>query len=168
MLANLDLNAHYTEVDMMRLAIRALIGVTVILSVQLGSAEQSDSFGEYTVYCNAFITSLLDSTVARTYNIIRSSNRALVNVAVLRKVMRTTGQPLKAMVTITATNLNSQLREVEVREINDAGGIYYIGEVPVNDQETLNFTVVVTPEGEIDPHMITFQQQFFADSATSD
>lgn len=146
---------------MMKFVKLGLLGLAGMLLAATGYAEQSDSFGEYTVHYNAFTTDLLDSTVARTYNILRSKNRALVNIAVLRKVMGTTGQPVKAKVKISATNLNAQLREVELREVNDAGGIYYIGEIPVNNQETLNFTIIVTPEGESEPHMTTFQQQFF-------
>ncbi len=146
---------------MMRIGISMFLGLALAQIAPLAIAEQSDSFGNYTVHYNAFTTDLLDPTIARTYGIIRSKNRALVNVAVLRKVMGTTGQPVKADVLVTASNLNAQLREVITRELNDAGGIYYIGEIPVNDQETVNFTVVVTPEGESDPHTTSFQKQFF-------
>lgn len=139
----------------------ALFGLTLALLATTGQAEQAASFGEYTIHYSAFTTDHLDSTVARTYNILRSKNRALINIAVLRKVMGTTGQPVKAVVTVTATNLNLQLRKVDMREINDAGGIYYIAELAVNDQETLNFTLSVTPEGMKEPYTMTFQQQFF-------
>jgi hypothetical protein len=139
----------------------ALIGIALAALTTTGWSEQSASFGEYTVHYSAFTTDHLDSTVARTYNIVRSKNRALINIAVLRKVMGTTGQPVKAAVAVTATNLNLQLRKVDMREINDAGGIYYIAELAVNDQETLNFTLSVTPEGMKEPYAMTFQQQFF-------
>ena len=45
-------------------------------------AERSDSFGDYQIHYNALRTDIIDPSVARAYGIIRSKNRALVNVAV--------------------------------------------------------------------------------------
>lgn len=75
--------------------------------------------------------------------------------------MGTTGQPVKADVKATATNLSAQLRELEVRELNEHGAIYYIAEAAVNNEETLKYTLNVTPEGERDVFSFSFDQQFF-------
>jgi hypothetical protein len=139
----------------------AMFGLALTLLATSSRAEQFVSFGEYTMHYSAFTTDHLDTTVARTYNILRSKNRALLNIAVLRKVMGTTGQPVKARIEVTAANLNAQLRQIEMREINDAGGIYYIAELAVNDQETLSFTIKLTPEGTKESFTTSFQQQFF-------
>ena len=125
------------------------------------AAERSVSFGDYTIHYNALPTEVLEPSVARAYGIVRSKARGLINVSVLRKVMGTTGQPVRARVTASATNLNAQLRQIDLREIKDQGAIYYIGEVSVDDEETLNFSMEVTPEGESEPYRVTFQQQFF-------
>jgi hypothetical protein len=125
-------------------------------------AERYESFGDYQIHYNAFTTDLIEPSVARAYNITRSKNRALVNIAVLR---RTTGiplQPVRATVTVEAVNLNAQLRTIEIRELNDRGAIYYIGELPVGYNETLNFKLEVTPEGESTTHNLTFKQEFYA------
>ena len=122
------------------------------------SAERSDSFGDYQIHYNALITSFISPSVARAYNIIRSKNRALVNIAVLRRVMGTPLQPVRATVKVEAVNLSAQLRT-----INDAGAIYYIGEIPVDHKETLTFKLEVTPEGESASHTTTFKQEFYTD-----
>jgi hypothetical protein len=142
---------------------RILLLLSLIGVITPAAAEQSDSFGDYTVHYNAFTTDILDPTIARTYGIVRSSNRALLNIAVLRKVLGTTGQPVKAKIKVTAVNLNQQVRELALRELSDAGATYYIAEIPVSNQETLTFTITVTPEGETQAHTTTYQQQFFTE-----
>ena len=126
-------------------------------------AERSDSFGDYQIHYNALTTDLIEPSVARAYNIIRSKNRALVNVAVLRRVMGTPLQPVRATVTVEVVNLNAQLRTIDIRELNDGGAIYYIGEIPVGHNETLNFKVEVTPEGESTTHTTKFEQEFYTE-----
>jgi hypothetical protein len=132
-------------------------------TMQAAVAERSESFGDYEVHYNALTTDLIDPSVARAYGIIRSKNRALINVAVLRRVMGVATQPVTATVKTRAVNLNSQLKSVEMRELNDAGAIYYIGEMPVDHNETLEFTIEVTPEGEASAHTTSFKQQFYTE-----
>ncbi len=125
------------------------------------SAEQSTTFGDYTIHYNAFPTTILDASVAKSYNISRSKNRALLNISILKKVMGTTATPVTAEVEVTATNLSAQLRELPVREIKEKGAIYYIGEMRVANEETLKFKIDVTPEGQEETYTINFMQQFF-------
>jgi len=144
----------------------AILLIISLVSV-IAAAEQSESFGNYTVHYNALTTDLIDPAVARNVGIIRSKSRALINVAVLRKVMGTPSQPVKAEVKITATNLNSQLKTIEIRELREEDkargttAIYYIGEVPVDHTETLIFHITIKPEGETETHELSFQEQFF-------
>lgn len=124
-------------------------------------ADQSKTFGDYSIHYSAFTTDMLTADVARAYNITRSKNRAMLNISVLKKVMDTTGKPVRARVEATATNLSSQLKTFEIRELNDQGAIYYIAEAPVSNRETLRFNIAITPEGEENTYSFTFQQQFF-------
>ena len=128
------------------------------------AAQQSQDFGEYVVHYNALNTKLIPPQVAQGYGIQRSSNRALLNVTVLKKVMDTPGTPVDAQVTAIGKNLTGQLREVEIREIKDPeGAIYYIGEFPVHNMETFNFTIEVAVEGEDEPLLVKFRQQFYTE-----
>ncbi len=124
-------------------------------------AEQSQRFGDYTVHYSAFTTDILTREVARSYKIPRSKNRALLNISVLKKVMETTGAPVRAEIRATATNLNAQLRELKVRELSERGAIYYIAETTIDHKETLRYELSITPEGEDKPFSLSFQQQFF-------
>jgi len=135
------------------------------LSYSLDSAaQQSQDFGEYVVHYNALNTKLIPPQVAKGYGIQRSSNRALLNVTVLKKVMDTPGTPVGAQVTAVGKNLTGQLREVKIREIKDPeGAIYYIGDFPVHNMETFNFTITVAVKGEDEPLLVKFRQQFYTE-----
>ncbi|MCP5143253.1 MAG: DUF4426 domain-containing protein [Gammaproteobacteria bacterium] len=140
--------------------------LAILLSVMFsvaGRAEQSETFGEYTVHYNAITTNFLEPTVARTYNIVRSPSRAMVNITVMRNTDGPVGEAAQAAVEITAINLARQVRTVNVRELNDGGGIYYIGDFPFTNEETLEFVVKVKPEGQEKTHTLSFRQQFFVD-----
>ena len=127
------------------------------------NAEQSRTFGDYTIHYAAFTTDLLSPEVARLYKIRRSKNRAIINISVLKKVLGTTSQPVKAQVEASATNLNRQLKSLKTRELSSNGAIYYIAETTVNNEETLDFDLNIIPEGESVALSFSFQQQFFTE-----
>ena len=109
-------------------------------------------------------TNLITPQVATGYGITRSSSRALLNVTVLKKLLDTPGTPASAVVTASATNLNGQLREISMREVRDSeGAIYYLGEFPIHHLETYRFEVSVTVEGEKEPLMVRFKQEFYTE-----
>lgn len=124
-------------------------------------ADQSRLAGDYTVYYSAFTTDTLPRSVAQAYGIQRSQNRGLLNISVLKKVMGTTAQPARARISGTATNLNAQLRELNVREISEDGAVYYLTEFPVGNDETLNFNLTIRPVDSDQTIDLTFQQQFY-------
>ena len=147
---------------MPRIAI-VLITLLLLTTGLTVNAEQSRTFGDYTIHYAAFTTDLLSPEVARLYKIRRSKNRAIINISVLKKVMGTTGQPVKAQVEASATNLNRQMKSLTTRELSSNGAIYYIAETAVNNEETLNFDLNIIPEGETVALSFSFRQQFFTE-----
>lgn len=123
--------------------------------------ENFREFGDYVVHFNAQATTMLPPEVARAYGIQRSSNRAILSVAVIRKQPESTGQPVTAAVDVRASNLTGQLKDMRVREIREGDAIYYIGEVPVSNEETLIFDIGVKPEAADEPFRLRFRQQFY-------
>lgn len=136
----------------------------VLLSLPLNlKAEQSKDFGDYTIHYNAFTTDILTPEIARAYDVRRSSNRVMLTVSILKKVMGTSARPVGARVEATATNLNSQLRKLDIREIREQGAIYYLAVLKVDHKETLKFELSITPEGADNTYNFSFTQQFFVD-----
>ncbi len=144
---------------MMRLLAVFLITAAAWISAAL--AEQSQTFGEYTIHYSAFTTDHLTPAVAKQYQIPRSKNRVMVNISVLKNENGPLGNPVRARVEGEAKNLSEQLRELKIREVVEEDAIYYIADTTINDQETLKYTFLITPEGVDTPYEISFEEQFY-------
>lgn len=126
---------------------------------QAQPAEASSvTVGNYTVHFSALSTAELPPEVARQYNIVRSENRAMLNVSVIRQ---SDGEPVTADVSVKTVNLTGQLKNINIRKIEEQEAIYYIGETPVANSETLVFDIMVTPEGAGEPIEVRFKRQFY-------
>jgi hypothetical protein len=124
----------------------------------------STDIGDYVVHFSAQSTDQLPPEVARAYNIVRSKNRAMLNVSIIRK---SDNVPVAGEVVVKTVNLTGQLKNVTMRKIEEPGdkvAIYYIGETAVANRETLIFDISVTPEGEDEPSKVRFKRQFYTDS----
>lgn len=152
---------HDRGLHIMTKSLATLLGLLIFTFGLPANAQQAKDFGDYSIHYNAFTTDMLTADVAKAYNITRSKNRALLNISVLKKVMGTSVQPVRARVEVTATNLSSQLKSFDMRELSDQGAIYYIAEAPVANRELLRFNLAVTPEGEPNTYTFSFQQEFF-------
>ena len=132
-------------------------------TAQPAEATSSD-IGEFVVHFSAQTTDQLAPDVARAYNIVRSKNRAMLNVSVIRKA---DDQSVPATVAVKASNLTGQLKNVTMRKIEEPGdkvAIYYIGETSVANRETLLFDISVRPEGQGAASEVRFKRQFYTDS----
>ncbi len=124
------------------------------------AAATSADIGEFVVHFSAQSTDQLPPDVARTYNIVRSKNRAMLTVSVLQA---TNNKAVTALVTVKTVNLTGQLKNVTMRQENEGEAIYYIGEVTIANRETLIFDISVTPEGVKTASDVRFKRQFFTD-----
>jgi hypothetical protein len=116
--------------------------------------------GSHVVHFSAQSTDQLPPEIARAYNIVRSKNRAMLNVSVLESG---TNRPVTADVAVKTVNLTGQMKNVTMRMIEEQEAIYYIGETPVANQETLIFDISVTPDGEAEASNVRFKRQFYTD-----
>ncbi len=124
--------------------------------------ENFRDVGDWVIHFNAQPTDMLPAEVAKAYGIERSGNRAMLNVTVMRKEEGTIGTAVSADVSVKASNLTGQLKNMSLRKITEGPAIYYIGELPVANQETLVFEIDVRPEGASESYTIRFRQQFYA------
>jgi len=134
-------------------------GDKTVPEAQPASSTSAD-IGDHVVHFNAQSTDQLTPQVARAYGIVRSKNRAILTVSILEQGSR---KAVPANVTVKTVNLTGQLKNVVMRRIDEADSIYYIGETPVANRETLVFDIGVTPEGVDEPSELRFQRQFYSD-----
>lgn len=142
-----------------------LFKTLIFLSLTLASlntyAESSREFGDYVVHYNAFRSDTISPEIAKQYGLTRANNRVLINIAVLKKVMNTTGKPTASTVTGHASNLTGQLKQLEFKEIKEGTAIYYLAETKISDGEFLKFDLKITPEGENRAARLNFNKRFF-------
>lgn len=128
------------------------------------AAATSADIGDFVVHFSAQSTDQLPPEVARAYNIVRSKNRAMLSVSIIRK---SDNAPVAGEVSVKTANLTGQLKSVTMRKIEEPGevvAIYYIGETPVANLETLVFDIKVTPDGADSSSDVRFKRQFYTDS----
>ena len=130
---------------------------------QPAEANSAD-VGDYVVHFSAQTTDQLTPEVARAYDIVRSSNRAMLNVSIIRK---SDNRSVAGTVTVDTVNLTGQLKNVTMRKIEEPGetvAVYYIGETPVANRETLVFDITVMPEGQSTSFEVRFKREFYTDA----
>jgi hypothetical protein len=123
----------------------------------------SRDFGDYVVHFNALSTDQLTPEVAKAYDIVRSKNRAMLNVSIVRKVDGTPGQSVPGTVTAVVANDTGQLKDTNLREIREGDAVYYIADFDVSNAETLVFTVHVTPVDETRRSSVRFTRTFYSE-----
>ena len=142
----------------------AIAGLAVFITIFASSgfaAPATKTFGDYTVHLNAFNSDTLQPSMAKAYKIIRSKNRGLLTISVVKKSLSESPKPVKAKIRAKATNLTGQLKDIQIREIIDGGAVYYISEFHVADKEVLDFTVYFTPNNNSGSYTVELRQQFF-------
>ena len=155
--------ANRTIISLSALVLLAACGgggdATTVPQAQPAEETYAD-IGDHIVHFSAQSTDQLPPDIARAYNIVRSKNRAMLNVSVLEEGTNT---PVTAIVTVKTQNLTGQLKNVTMREIREQEAIYYIGETPVANRETLIFDIGITPDGKTSPSNVRFKRQFYTD-----
>lgn len=140
----------------------SIVMLLVLMTVgNVAVAEQSEQFGDYVVHYNALTTDQLTPEVARAYGIVRSGTRVLLNVSVLKSDGNGLPSAVKAEISAAAQNLNGQRRQLDLREIAEQEAVYYIAIINITDQETLAFSIDITPEGQTETFNLNFREQFF-------
>jgi hypothetical protein len=128
---------------------------------QAEPAEASSiDIGDYIVHFSAQLTDQLPPEVARAYNIVRSKNRVMLNVSVIEEA---SGDGVPADVSVSTVNLTGQLKAINMRKLEEQEAIYYVGETPIANRETLIFDITVGVEGVEEPAKMRFKRQFFTD-----
>lgn len=124
-------------------------------------AETSQTFGNFTVHYNAFNSDVLQPSMAEAYGIVRSKNRGMLTVSIIKKEPGSMGKPVRAAITASASNLTGQFRKFDIREIDEGSSIYYMSVFHVAHEEMLDFVLQIHPEGDTQSHTVKFRQKFY-------
>jgi hypothetical protein len=125
--------------------------------------DTQKDFGNFEIHYNAVRTDELTPGVARAYGIERSGNRVLLNVSMLSKAPDGRTTPVDGAVTATAYNLNGQLKDLQMRRVQEGTSVYFIGEVGISGNEILVFDIDAKPRDGSGTYAVKFKREFFAD-----
>lgn len=112
--------------------------------------------GEFTVHYNAMPASALDPSVAERHELPRSDKRCVVTVAVTENA---SGDMVGAHIMASATRPDGRMYKLDMRAIEDAGGIYYVGEVPLDTPGAMDFRLEIQPRPDMPPQTIHFSRE---------
>lgn len=129
------------------------------------SGLNSTRVGDITVHYNAIPTTALTPEIARRTGITRSSNRALLNVSVQRGERAADSVAIPARIEAAATNPVGQRQTLNLREVRDGRALYYLGEARIEERDTIDFDLIVTPE-DAPAIRVRYRQEFWPAAAT--
>ncbi len=142
----------------------SLLAIAALLVPFSAQAERFQRFGPYSVHYIAFNSTELDKDVARRYAINRSSQRAFLNISVLKDAKVGLPVAVPARIVGTATNIIEQQRTLEFREFREGDAVYYVATLQITDDELYRFRIQIQPEGEAAPFELKFEQKVYVEN----
>ncbi len=140
-----------------------LSAVAVVLLSTAVRAEQFVQDDQYIVYYSAFNSSMLTPEVAKAYDLMRSRQRAIMNVAVQRKMPDGSTKAVMAQLEGYTGALGGSERPLDFKLVTEGNAIYYLAEFLIGNGEKLDFDIKVKPTPEYAPIKVEFSQEFFTE-----
>ncbi|UEH08187.1 DUF4426 domain-containing protein [Pseudomonas sp. HN8-3] len=116
--------------------------------------NRTKEFGDITVHYNTYTSSFLQPETAQAVGIVRSKEKGLINVTVIKGVT-----PVAAQVTGTIKDLGGKSEILTFKQIEEKGGISYLAPYSVTQREYKTFTINVETGGKA--HGFQFNQELF-------
>ena len=141
---------------MSRLAIfllTACLGASAIAADSIDANRKKD-FGDITVHYNTITTSFLPPEPAQKIGVVRSKEKGLINVTVIKGVA-----PVAAQVTGTIKDLGGKSEVLTFKQITEKSGVSYLAPYSVTQREYKTFTINVETGGKA--HSFQFNQEQF-------
>ena len=125
-------------------------------------AENNKVFGDYDVHYSVLNSTFITPQVAKAYEIVRGKNRALINIAVRKRLEKGTSRAKKALISGESSDL-IHTKTLEFKEVVEQDAIYYLAELTFNDKELRTFTIKIQPDPNISPYTLKFQKTLYVD-----
>lgn len=137
----------------------------LVFAQSANTGEQKQVFGKHEVHYMLLNSSELAPDVARSYGIPRSSKLAFVTLSILEyQEGDAPPKPIPAIVTAEVKNLLGQARTIELEEIRETGGLYYIGTFRFDDEDLYRFRFEVKVNAnQNDPYVVEHQQKLYVE-----
>ena len=118
-------------------------------------------FGDYEVHYSALNSRFITPEMAERYQLERSGNYGIVNVAIRNIKDSDSGKAVTGQVKGSRRNLLSQESGLEFQEVQETDAVYYLAGFRFSGDELLKFSINVTPNGSAHTETIQFEQKFY-------
>lgn len=117
-------------------------------------AASIDCHGDHVEY-TTFPSTIIPAQVADAHGIVRSKDRIVTNITVLRN-----GKALTATVDGTATGLMNEVTTLTFQEVREADAIYYLATLVATERDNISYRIKVQPDGRA-PCVIEFTRDYY-------
>jgi len=124
-------------------------------AVQGGNYQQ---LGNWEVHYSAFPSTFLQPEVARANNLQRSNARGILNISVLDS-SKTDKPGVRVAMSGYTLNTLGQRRDLSFKRVVDEPAIYYLAEVPHDQEDNLRFFITLR-QGDTQ-HTLRFSHTFY-------
>ena len=126
------------------------------------NAEQKKTFGNYDVHYSVMNSTFISPETAKNYGITRGKNRALINIAIRKRLDNGQTTPQRAIVKGRSSDL---VRSVDLpfTEVTEQGAIYYLAEFRFHHKEMRTFDIKVQPDPNIAAYTLKFSKTLYKD-----
>lgn len=118
-------------------------------------AQQFERVGDLDVHYTIFNSTFLQPDIAKSAGLTRSQNQGVINIIPLRN-----GQHVEVTVTGEAKNLIGQSIPLSFHRLVEGTAIYNLAQFPIEQRETLTFTITLQEEGQ-KPETIKLTKEVF-------
>jgi hypothetical protein len=142
-----------------------MIAALAALMLLLGGATvaaETRQFGRYDVHYSLFAADFLQPGIAQAYGIVRAADRAVLNVAVRRRLDSGGDEAVAAEIAGSRSDL-IYTTPLEFREVSEPGARYYLADFPIRNDETQYFTLKILPAGDTGALELRFDKRMFVD-----
>lgn len=137
--------------------------VTLCSSAAFADAKPYQDFGDYRVIYTVFNSSFIKPDIAKTYNITRGKNQALVNVSLIKNTADGSTEGLPAKISGTVANLMQQQKVLKFVEVQEQNAVYYLAPLRFSNEEVLNFSIEVKTSANAKPFELEFTKTLYVD-----
>jgi len=131
-----------------------------LLLLAPGAQSASERFGRFEVIYTVVNTTFVEPKVASLYQLVRATDRAFLNVAVLETLADGSTRGVPAQFKGRSWDL-FQNTFLEFTEVREGDAIYYIADFEFSDGEVRFFELNVLPEGARRSELLRFHQKIY-------
>ena len=143
--------------------LRHLLFLALFTLSSISLAENATIAGNYKIHHNAITTDFLSTAVAKTYKIPRSTQRALLNIAITETRDDQIDKPVSARLNVIRRNLLGYREELEMQEVREGDAVYYITDFAISHKDQWIFDIEALADGQTYPLKAQYRETFITE-----